>query len=112
VARSISIPLVNRSAEALEALLNYDDAKAEEQVRLLTMSEIVYLSAAAKQLVDLAGKYINRRCVSCDGAIVWDANFPTQQQPRWRHVDQARSCEVGAHRASPAATSTKDGAAR
>jgi hypothetical protein len=50
----LSIPLVNRGAEALEALLNYDEARARENVRLLTFSELLYLAAAARDLSKLA----------------------------------------------------------
>jgi hypothetical protein len=84
-----SIPLVNRGAEALEALLNYDEAKAEVQVRLLTMSEMTYLAIAAEQLAKLARSYTNRTCATCNGAIVW---WNGAGQPwRWRHVDQTAS---------------------
>lgn len=50
----LSIPLVNRGAEALEALLNYDRVRARENVRLLTFSELLYLASAARELSTLA----------------------------------------------------------
>lgn len=97
----LSIPLVNRGAEALEALLNYDHTAADAAVRLLTMSELTYLSIAARELAALAGTYLNKACGVCGGAIVWDADEPTRQQSHWRHVDQAASYLAGAHRAAP-----------
>lgn len=42
------------------------------------------------------------RCGICIGAIIWDPNEPTRQQPHWRHVNPATSYRVGAHRAIPA----------
>lgn len=50
----LSIPLVNRGAEALAALLNYDEPRARENVRLLTFSELTYLTIAARELSALA----------------------------------------------------------
>lgn len=44
---------------------------------------------------------MSQRCAVCAGPIVWDTDEPTRQQPRWRHVDQAASKLVGAHRAQP-----------
>ncbi len=93
--------LVNRSAEALEALLNGDPRKAAAQVELLLMSELVRLHAAAGQLVELAGSHVIRRCEVCGGTVVWDTNEPTRQRPGWRHADQAASYRAGAHRAKP-----------
>lgn len=97
----LSIPLIHRGAEALESLLNYDPGRAEQQIRLLTLSELTYLRAAARQLAELAGKYVSAQCGTCGTAIVWDANDPTQQLPRWRHVDQVAAGQAGAHRAGP-----------
>jgi hypothetical protein len=48
------IPLVHRGAQALEALLNYDEARARENVLLLTFSELTYLAVAARELSALA----------------------------------------------------------
>jgi hypothetical protein len=50
----IDIPLVHRSAEALAALFDHNDARARNSVRLLTFSELLYLAVAADQLAALA----------------------------------------------------------
>jgi hypothetical protein len=51
---SPSTPLVNRGAEALEAVLSGDETHAEEQVQLLTRSELLQLATAADRLAALA----------------------------------------------------------
>lgn len=96
-----SWPLVNRGPEALQSLLHGDRDKAHEQVRLLTLLELTDLSTALIELNGLARRYLDNACTECGGAIMWDADEPTGQQPRWRHVDQVASYRVGAHRASP-----------
>ena len=96
-----SIPVVSLGAEALEALLNYNSTAAVAQLQLLTMSDLVALASAAGQLAGLARRFLNRTCGRCATPIVWDANLPTQQQPRWRHVDQDASSAAGAHDAYP-----------
>lgn len=97
----LSIPLVNRGAEALEALLNYDPGRAEENVRHLTLSEITALAVAAGELATLCRKYYARACAVCGSTIVWDAHLPTVDAPRWRHVDEVVAVLVGDHRARP-----------
>lgn len=52
--RNEHIPLVNRGAEALSALLDYDEGAAESSLRLLTLSELTYLSSAADRLAAMA----------------------------------------------------------
>lgn len=41
-------------------------------------------------------------CAVCGLPIYWDTNEPTEQQPRWRHTDQAAAWRAGpAHHAAP-----------
>lgn len=96
-----SWPLVNRAPEALQALLRGDRDHAHAQVRLLTLSELCELSVALIELDGLARRYLDSTCTVCGGAVTWDPNEPTGQEPRWRHLDQAASYHIGAHRASP-----------
>jgi hypothetical protein len=48
------IPVVQRGAEALEALLNYEDARARYHLQTLTMGDLTYLAIAADQLARIA----------------------------------------------------------
>lgn len=97
----LTAPIANRGPEALQLLLTSGAAAAHEQLRLLTLSELVEIATAADRLARLARFYTDRICGVCDGPITWDPNEPTGQERRWRHVDQAASYVDGAHRATP-----------
>jgi hypothetical protein len=62
-----SHPLVNRGAEALEALLAGDDEHATEQLRLLTRSELLDLAAACGLLGSLACAVVKETWLSRQG---------------------------------------------
>jgi hypothetical protein len=99
--RELTDPIANRGPEALQLLLTTGAAAAHEQLRSLTMSELVDIAEAADQLARIARLYTDRLCGVCGEPIAWHTDPPTGQARRWRHVDQQASYVFGAHRAAP-----------
>lgn len=52
--RNDRLPLANRAAEALAALLYGDEASAESNLGLLTLSELTFLQIAGRRLAEMA----------------------------------------------------------
>lgn len=79
MAEKPSIPLVDRGAEALEALLNYDVAAAQRVARLLTQSELAHLAVAADGLATLARGVSReiRPSYAHDMAVLDTRSYPT-----------------------------------
>lgn len=82
----MSVPLLNRGPEALVALLNGDRRTADDQVRLLNLTELTHLAHAATMLAVMARRYTALTCQACGGMVTWNVDAPAGESP-WLHAE-------------------------